>query len=438
MPCFPLDPCWLGSRKIEHGSWFYVDCNLCSCYSGEKTCSKRQCGEMWGMVVSYGMNLEGLFESSDSRKDSAFIALPCNCPAHYVPVCGRNGRTYPSSCLAKCAGLGDSDFEFGSCASIDPCKDNTCSEEEECIPSRRVCLSLLHRPCPQYECVKKQNTCSEMGYDPVCDTEVQEHPNTCYLVQYGKKLAYRGHCIQNCKTEGEVCGINGDTYPSECAAIADRVTVDYHGPCTSVGRITEGLSEYMRRSHQEKVCWNNVKCPSLPRSGCLASIPPGACCPICAGALRLLYSQKQVERSLYVISELDTKAKDNIMTVQSILSHLERHIQVAECSVYGMLSVEMDLYVLVKARDRLVNGDDVVHPPSELQMEACAAEAEKLARMIQGGSPRLFSEVPLSTLTTAKVVTLVANSSKGLNSGYFGTVFVCIVINYLIHLQLKR
>ncbi|XP_071445131.1 reversion-inducing cysteine-rich protein with Kazal motifs [Hetaerina americana] len=438
LPCFPLDSCWLGSRKIEHGSWFYVDCNLCSCYAGEKTCSKRQCGEMWGVEASRSMSLKGLLDDADSRKEADLISLPCNCPARYSPTCGRNGKTYPSSCLAKCAGLGDGDFEYGACMSIDPCEGNTCGVDEVCVPHRRVCLSLLHRPCPQYECVGKQKKCSEMEYEPVCDTDGEEHPNSCFLTQYGKTLAYRGSCISNCQMHGEVCGINGDTYNSECAAIADRITVDYYGPCVSIGRITEGIGDYIRRNHWKKVCDGAVKCPLLPRDDCLASIPPGSCCPVCAGALRLLFSQKQVERGMYATVNVEPKLRDHIMTVESMLRHLERHIQVAECSVYGMLSIEMDIYVLVRARDGVNPNDGMIHSPSELQMEACIAEAEKLARMVQGRSPRILSEVPLSTLTTASVVHLVASSSSTLSIDYHHIFVAVIISNIFRHFQVVR
>jgi len=68
----------------DHGTWFYIDCNICSCYAGEITCRKKQCE-----VTSLGV------------LDSAYTSLPCNCLPHHVPVCGRNGNTYPSSCLAR-------------------------------------------------------------------------------------------------------------------------------------------------------------------------------------------------------------------------------------------------------------------------------------------------------------------------------------------------
>lgn len=85
LPCISYDSCNLADRKIEHGTWFPVECNICSCFAGEISCTKRQC------------RIPGI-------SDQSYTSLPCNCPPHFVPVCGRNGQTYPSACVSKCAG----------------------------------------------------------------------------------------------------------------------------------------------------------------------------------------------------------------------------------------------------------------------------------------------------------------------------------------------
>ncbi|KAJ9584724.1 hypothetical protein L9F63_020929, partial [Diploptera punctata] len=367
MPCYPLDSCWLGSRKIQHGATFMLECNQCSCYAGEITCRKKQCE-----VTALG------------GVDPGYTSLPCNCPSHHVPVCGRNGNTYPSSCLAKCANLKDADFEFGTCSSKDPCNPNPCGEDRQCVPARKVCLSFLHKPCPQYQCVDTNVACNSLPHEPVCDTDGEEHPNVCYLSRYKKTLAYRGPCLVNCRNDVTVCGIDGNTYTSECSAHASLVSVDYEGPCRAVGLIS------MQPRHQ---CTDNlIKCPPLSRPGCLGSTPPGACCPVCGGSLRLLFSQKQVDRALYALRGTAMSA----LTVTSVIQSLERQVQVAECTVRGYLTVEMDIFVLVQAIGR--------YPPSELQLEACVREAEKLANLIEVSSPRILSELSLSSLMTATIV----------------------------------
>ncbi|XP_046674176.1 reversion-inducing cysteine-rich protein with Kazal motifs-like [Homalodisca vitripennis] len=374
MPCFPLEDCWIGSNRQEHGSSFYIECNFCSCYAGEMTCTKKQCD----------MGL----------RDVAFTSLPCNCPPHHVPVCGRNGRTYPSACLAKCSGLNDSDFEFGSCEEKDPCTGNPCDEGEACIPAKRVCLSLLHSPCPQHQCVNVRDACNTQESNPVCDTDGHQHPNTCYLVRYGKTLAYHGPCLSGCRRTGVVCGIDGNTYSSECAAVARNVLVDYPGPCLAVGLID---------TQAKQQCSSPVICPPLASPGCLGVTPPGACCPVCAGAIRVLYSQKQVDRALYALKS--TQAI-RALTLQAVLRALDRHVTVAECTVRGHLTVELDILVLVVP----------VRPaPSLLQLQACVSEAEKLSNLVRLASPKLVSELSVGTLTAARVVhNVVVSGGKAL------------------------
>nr|CAD7595599.1 unnamed protein product [Timema genevievae] len=365
MPCYPLNSCLIGSRKIEHGTTFHIDCKLGSCYAGELSYSKKQC-EM----------------SSLGGHDDAYTSLPCNCRPHYVPVCGRNGNTYPSACLARCADLKDSDFEYHPCSAINPCENNPCGEGKTCHLARKVCLSLLKNiPCRQYECVDNSVSCSSTAHAPVCDTEGKEHPNMCYLVRYGKTLAYRGPCLVNCESKGTVCGINGETYTSECAAFAARASVDYSGPCMALGLIGDQAVPQ---------CGDVIVCPPLLRPGCLGVTPPGACCPICGGALRFLYSQKQVDRALYILRGNTLSA----LTVHAVLTALERQVQVAECAVRGYLTVETDLFVLVQPVGS-------TRPPSDVQLEACIREAEKLANLVRGSSPRVLSELSLSALTTA-------------------------------------
>ncbi|GFX27529.1 reversion-inducing cysteine-rich protein with Kazal motifs [Trichonephila clavipes] len=71
--CIMTDPCWHEGKRYDHNTMFLVGCKTCFCYDGEITCSPKHCGS----------------------------GLPCNCQDHYVPVCGANGKTYPSACLAR-------------------------------------------------------------------------------------------------------------------------------------------------------------------------------------------------------------------------------------------------------------------------------------------------------------------------------------------------
>lgn len=85
LPCLQNNGCLMqASRGYQHGRTFELDCNTCSCFAGEVICSKRQCES-----------------SALSGRNVAYTTLPCNCPLHYMPICGRNGVLYPSLCLAK-------------------------------------------------------------------------------------------------------------------------------------------------------------------------------------------------------------------------------------------------------------------------------------------------------------------------------------------------
>ncbi|XP_026471182.1 reversion-inducing cysteine-rich protein with Kazal motifs-like [Ctenocephalides felis] len=374
LPCVALDSCSLAGRRIEHGSSFYVECNLCSCYAGEIVCGKRKCAR----------RVDGIVTSSSQNFGTVAATLPCDCPPHYVPVCGADGNTYANPCLAKCAGIGDGDVEFGPCGSRDACADHQCRSNQVCLPRRTVCLSALHRPCLQYECVNKTNSCGSSLSEPVCDTAGREHSSVCGLLASGSRLAYWGPCLTGCSSHsGPVCGFNGVTYRSECAAHADYSSVDYNGPCLAVGLIGDSINSAQ--------CGLHVVCKPLEQADCEGYIPPGACCPICAGAVRILYSRKQIDRALYALRG----PAQSHLTLYALLKALERQIQVAQCSLRGYLSPESDLFVTVQTN---------VANPSRLQLDACAREADKLAALVRTRSPRIASELTLSALTAAREV----------------------------------
>lgn len=56
------------------------------------------------------------------------------------------------------------------------------------------------------------------NYDPVCDTDGETHSSLCHMIKSNRKLAYYGPCSKLCRDNGDVCGINGITYRSECEA----------------------------------------------------------------------------------------------------------------------------------------------------------------------------------------------------------------------------
>ncbi|KAL1122056.1 hypothetical protein AAG570_003462 [Ranatra chinensis] len=371
--CITPNGCKVGDKEHDHGSVFYNDCNMCTCYAGEITCTKKQC------KISSGV------------ANTAFTSLPCNCPQTYVPVCAWNGITYPSSCLAKCSELSAGNFLYETCESKDPCASNPCSQSEICVPKRKVCLSKLYNICTQYVCGKifkftvlnPSDSCNHLPDEPVCDTNGEQHSNLCFMLRHKKQLAYHGPCLPGCNNSGEVCGVDGTTYQSECLALSRMISIDYSGPCITVGLINE---------NPQQQCANFVECPPLAEKDCLGYTPPGACCPICAGAVKMLFSQKQIDRALHALNGQPIEA----FTVEAIIRGLQRQVGVAECSVRGHLTLEGDILVLVVPT--------VVGGPSVLRFEACLREAEKLAILVQRESPRIVSELSLSVLTAATIV----------------------------------
>lgn len=136
LPSYTHAHCVLpGGRSFRHGSTFYLECNLCSCFAGEITCTKQQC-RLPGFV------------------DVSYTSLPCNCAAHYVPVCGSNGNTFPSACVAKCLGLREANYVYGACNARNACQvgAHDCPTGTQCLENRQICLSSMQRPCPQYIC----------------------------------------------------------------------------------------------------------------------------------------------------------------------------------------------------------------------------------------------------------------------------------------------
>uniref|UniRef100_A0A671WZK1 Reversion inducing cysteine rich protein with kazal motifs n=1 Tax=Sparus aurata TaxID=8175 RepID=A0A671WZK1_SPAAU len=260
----------------------------------------------------------------------------------------------------------------------DWCNPNYCKEYfvySRCIPKYRVCLSDSS-DCPQYECVGRPAACDKNSVEPACDTDGLVHPSLCQLQQAGKTLAYMGHCQDACRKPQQVCGHNGETYNTVCDAFSDRVAVDYEGPCHAVGAVSDVASD---------TACSVIPCPPLSTPGCWPVTPPGACCPICASMLQILWNKEQMN----AFSKLN---KNQPVTVHNVLQILRLHVSVPQCDVFGYLSIDHELVVLIAPVDQ---------QPTPLQIEACSKEAEKIDSLINYASPTLVSHVPLSKLLTS-------------------------------------
>lgn len=222
--------------------------------------------------------------------------------------------------------------------------------------------------------------CLNAGH-PVCDTKGLTYPSACDLLNAKGQLAHFGACFRSCSWKGPVCGINGATYRNECEAWADYILVDYKGRCKEVGVLASDMGRRCKL----------LKCPRPLSPHCQNIVPPGACCPICSGAFRVIYSRKQVDRALYAL-----KGKNmELLTLRSILKALDELIQVSECQLTGFLTMEVDIFVGIVPRTL---------KPTDIQIEACTREAQKIATLIQSQSHRVTTNLALSALTVANMV----------------------------------
>lgn len=106
------------------------------------------------------------------------------------------------------------------------------------------------------------------------------------------------------------------------------------------------------------------------------------------------------------------KPNVNALSMKSVLRALDRHVHVAECVVRGYLTIYRDLLVLV---------EPTVQNPTRLQLEACLRESEKLSTMVESSSPRILTDLSLSTLISAKTVhELISNSAGTASTAVFG------------------
>jgi reversion-inducing cysteine-rich kazal motif protein len=155
--------------------------------------------------------------------------------------------------------------------------------------------------------------------------------------------------------------------------------VDYYGACKAVGLLDT--------NHP---C-SNVKCPRNLPVNCLGFIPTGSCCPICGGAIKIMFSKKQIDRGLYALNNTQYE----LLTLKAILSSLQRLIKVSSCFLSGFLTFETDLYVIVYPIDK---------NPSMIEIEVCREEAMIISNLINIKSHHFSSSISLSSLVVANYV----------------------------------
>lgn len=342
--------CWLAGRPRAPESRFLVHgCLRCLCDSTGHISCTRTAHDCLNHDASCGCGPE---EDEEGE------------------VCGADGRTHRNACLARCAGLTRGQWERGPCHETDPCARRPCpAKTPVCVAWKRACLG----PCKQFICVGNVTSGDCRASGPVCDMEGREHPNLCALMSShdgdpNSWLAHHGPCEPGCRARGgPVCGLDGEMYASECAAWAQRVLVDYHGPCLHRQGI-EGC--------------DNVRCPLLPPGGCQALLTrlPGTCCPHCGFGLRLILGRPWRNGSS------DQKEE---RPLSELLWWLRTQLSSTQCDLFGHLDTALpDFLVLL-----------VVPTSRPASWTLCRAEAQRLDALVRVRSPALFSLLPMEVVT---------------------------------------
>ncbi|KAL3041069.1 hypothetical protein OYC64_011952 [Pagothenia borchgrevinki] len=150
--------------------------------------------------------------------------------------------------------------------------------------------------------------------------------------------------------------------------------------------------------------------PPSPPPHCTPLTPPGACCPICAAMLQILLNQEQINTF--------AKLNGSPVTVRGVLQVLRPLVSVPQCDVFGFLSIDKTLVVIIAPTER---------EPTSIQIEACNKEAEKIDSLINYASPTLISHVPLSAFLSSEVSTSSTYSSGGTPSSSLPPVLILLL-----------
>ncbi|XP_075259702.1 reversion-inducing cysteine-rich protein with Kazal motifs-like isoform X2 [Convolutriloba macropyga] len=354
---------------------YMAECNLCSCLDGKAFCTKRLC------LSDY------VLENDDTTKMNKygleFTGMPDNADDEYLATCALNGRTYPNDQVAEALGISPGSYQLGMCELRKRCWMSSCPFGYKCVTNREVCLSKTHE-CIQHRCVKEDDCLQH-----VCDEDGRTHASRCDtdlpITTNGRRaeIAYPGRCDQKCEMK-KVCGTNGHTYSSACAAHQDRVLVDYPGKCRDFA---------IQLSDKEpRECYKiENTCSALP-SFCRGVHAFGVCCPICGAVARLIVVPDLVDMvHLTLVGNVSHNPADQY-TVRDVVLAVRQQITLPQCDVYGHLSLDDSVTLLFTVP---------VQSPSPTQVQACILESKRIISLVANRDITLISNIHLFPIVGA-------------------------------------